>query len=73
MPEGREDAKMTEPIQGEIGKRASAASAELEDSWQEYAVEWAPEDKDIEIHEFEADLADFDESMVTMRSWKGRS
>ena len=60
---------MTEPIQGEIGKRASAASAELEDGWQEYAsrIKRAkaniPEDKDIEIQEFEADPADFDESM----------
>ncbi len=28
---------VTEPIQGEIGTRASAASTELEDGWQEYA------------------------------------
>ena len=51
---------VTEPIQGEIGKRASAASAELEDGWQEYASRInrakanIPEDKDIEIQEFEA-------------------
>ena len=60
---------VTEPIQGEIGKRASAASAELEDGWQEYASRIkrakanTPEDKDIEIQEFDADPADFDESM----------
>ncbi len=60
---------VTEPIQEEVGKRASAASSELEDGWQEYASRIkrakanTPEDKDIEIQEFEADLADFDESM----------
>ncbi len=32
MAEGSEDARMTEPIQGEICKKASAASADLEDS-----------------------------------------
>ena len=54
----------------EAAKRASAASADLEDGWMQYAEELKAkrakrgehEDKDVDILELGVDLADFDEA-----------